>query len=521
MLAYPERDAVADAQGERLTYHQADVLASKLAGWLYNIGVRNGDTVGIDLPGWAQYTVIYAACLKLGAVIVPILPSWREAEINWAVQKCGLRVIFAPTAFKHYEPVRLMADVKRRQLSVRAIVAVDKLAPLPEDLRGEPGVHVLSEILAHAPELEEEAHPFSDDVAAVLFTSGTEGMPKGAMLTHNNILASERAYAARLGLSWLDNFLMPAPLGHATGFLHGVTLPMLLGGKSVLLDIFKPDACLELLEKERCTCILGATPFVHDILAEIQKAPRDLSFLRFFLCGGTTIPPRIFAQCRRLGIKLLSVYGSTESSPHAVVNPDDSTERCERTDGYAVAGVEIKVVDDARREVPCGAEGEEASRGPNVFVGYVGEPAMTDRVLDEDGWYYSGDLCRSDAEGKYIKITGRKKDVIIRGGENISSREVEDILLDMPEVDAAAVAAMPDERLGERTCAFVVEKPDAKRLTLKDVVAFFDSRRVAKYKFPEYLVLLTSLPRTPSGKVKKAELKALIAERLKKGLPSD
>lgn len=333
------------------------------------------------------------------------------------------------------------------------------------------------------------------------------------MRDNNNILASERAYCARLNLTWQDVFMMPAPLGHATGFLHGVTAPFLIGARSVLLDIFTPDACLALLEQQRCTCMLGATPFVYDLLNVLEKQPADLSALRFFLCGGTTIPKKVARECQQLGIKLLSVYGSTESSPHAVVNLDDPLSRFMHTDGYAAAGVEIKVVDDARKTLPPGCEGEEASRGPNVFMGYFDEPELTARALDEEGWYYSGDLCRMDEAG-YIKITGRKKDIIVRGGENISSREVEDILLQHPKIHDACVVAMSDERLGERSCAYVVLKAPHHSLSLEEVVAFFSRKRVAKYKYPEHIVVIEKLPRTTSGKIQKFLLRKDIMRRL-------
>lgn len=333
---------------------------------------------------------------------------------------------------------------------------MDKLAPATTAL-------ALSQIIDRSEPLQSDINIHGDELAAVLFTSGTEGMPKGVMLTHNNILASERAYCARLNLTWQDVFLMPAPLGHATGFLHGVTAPFLIGARSVLLDIFTPEACLTLLAQQRCTCMSGATPFIYDLLCAVEQQPADLSSLRFFLCGGTIIPKKVARDCQQRGIKLLSIYGSTESSPHSMVNLGDSTSRMMNTDGYAATGVEIKIV-------------------------------------DEDG---------------YIKITGRKKDIIIRGGENISSREVEDILLQHPRIHDACVVAMPDERLGERSCAYVVLKPPHLSLTLEEVIAFFSRKRVAKYKYPERIVIVEKLPRTASGKVQKFLLRQDIIERLR------
>ena len=503
--AMPDKIAVVDNHGASYTYSALDHAASCLANWMLAKGIESGDRIAFQLPGWCEFTVIYLACLKIGAVSVPLLPSWREAELVWVLNKCQAKMFFAPTLFKQTRPVDLILPLQN-QLPLQQIVGVDKLAPATSSLS-------LSQIIADNTPLTTAITTHGDELAAVLFTSGTEGLPKGVMLTHNNILASERAYCARLNLTWQDVFMMPAPLGHATGFLHGVTAPFLIGARSVLLDIFTPDACLALLEQQRCTCMLGATPFVYDLLNLLEKQPANLSALRFFLCGGTTIPKKVARECQQRGIKLLSVYGSTESSPHAVVNLDDPLSRFMHTDGYAAAGVEIKVVDDARKTLPPGCEGEEASRGPNVFMGYFDEPELTARALDEEGWYYSGDLCRMDEAG-YIKITGRKKDIIVRGGENISSREVEDILLQHPKIHDACVVAMPDERLGERSCAYVVLKAPHHSLSLEEVVAFFSRKRVAKYKYPEHIVVIEKLPRTASGKIQKFLLRKDIMRRL-------
>lgn len=504
--AMPDKIAVVDNHGASHTYSALDHAASCLANWMLAKGIESGDRIAFQLPGWCEFTVIYLACLKIGAVSVPLLPSWREAELVWVLNKCQAKMFFAPTLFKQTRPVDLILPLQNQLPQLQQIVGVDKLAPATSSLS-------LSQIIADNTPLTTAITTHGDELAAVLFTSGTEGLPKGVMLTHNNILASERAYCARLNLTWQDVFMMPAPLGHATGFLHGVTAPFLIGARSVLLDIFTPDACLALLEQQRCTCMLGATPFVYDLLNLLEKQPADLSALRFFLCGGTTIPKKVARECQQRGIKLLSVYGSTESSPHAVVNLDDPLSRFMHTDGYAAAGVEIKVVDDARKTLPPGCEGEEASRGPNVFMGYFDEPELTARALDEEGWYYSGDLCRMDEAG-YIKITGRKKDIIVRGGENISSREVEDILLQHPKIHDACVVAMPDERLGERSCAYVVLKAPHHSLSLEEVVAFFSRKRVAKYKYPEHIVVIEKLPRTASGKIQKFLLRKDIMRRL-------
>ncbi len=319
--AMPDKIAVVDNHGASYTYSALDHAASCLANWMLAKGIESGDRIAFQLPGWCEFTVIYLACLKIGAVSVPLLPSWREAELVWVLNKCQAKMFFAPTLFKQTRPVDLILPLQNQLPQLQQIVGVDKLAPATSSLS-------LSQIIADNTSLTTAITTHGDELAAVLFTSGTEGLPKGVMLTHNNILASERAYCARLNLTWQDVFMMPAPLGHATGFLHGVTAPFLIGARSVLLDIFTPDACLALLEQQRCTCMLGATPFVYDLLNVLEKQPADLSALRFFLCGGTTIPKKVARECQQRGIKLLSVYGSTESSPHVTCSPLISTPRC-------------------------------------------------------------------------------------------------------------------------------------------------------------------------------------------------
>lgn len=504
--ASADKIAVSDNHGTAYTYRELDNAAGALATWLVENSIQPGDRVALQLPGWCEFTVIYLACLKCGAVVVPLLPAFRESELAWILNKCQARILFTATRYKNVRPIHMLPPLRPLLPWLEKVIAVDKLEP------AQYGVP-LSQILANTPPLAQAIATKSDDLAALLFTSGTEGHPKGVMLTHNNIIASERTYCATLNLNSTDIMLMPAPLAHATGFLHGVTAPFILGARSVLLDIFNPEQCLDIIEREQCTCIMGATPFACDLLKAMQARQCNVPSLRFFLCGGTTIPGKLVRDYHKAGIPLLGVYGSTESAPHAIVRPGDSLIRQVNTDGAAVNGVEIKVVDKKRNSLPEYTEGEEASRGPNVFVGYFDEPEITAQALDDEGWYYSGDYCRIDKAG-YLKITGRKKDIIVRGGENISSREVEDILLQHPDILDAAVVAMPDQRLGERSCAYVVLANHERPLVLADIICFFSHKRIAKYKYPEHLVVVDSLPRTASGKVKKFMLRKDIVQRL-------
>jgi acyl-CoA synthetase len=504
----PDKRAVSDWQGSHYTYAEMDEQSSRLASALKEYGVKPGDRVALQLPGWSEFTLIFLACLKVGAVTVPLLPTYRETESRYILNKCGVSVLFVAAEFKNYNLLEIIRGLRDELPQLKHVVAVAK-----KPLDG-PEVK-LDQLLKDYPPLAEPTPAGADELAVVLFTSGTEGMPKGVMLTHNNLIASERSYCASLNLTYRDTMLMPAPLAHASGFMHGVVAPFVMVGHSVLLDIFTPEACLQLLEQEKCTAIAGPTPFVSDLLCLLQKAPHDISSLRFFLCGGTTVPRSMVKACLQQGFKVISVYGATESAPHTMVRLEDPVERVINTDGKAVTGVEVRVVDPCHQTVPCDTEGEEASRGPSVFVGYFDEPEMSAKALDEEGWYYSGDLCRMDNQG-YIRITGRKKDIIVRGGENISSREVEDILLQHPNVKEAGIVAMPDQRLGERACAYLVLRDPQQPFSFDDMVAFFSSKRVAKYKYPERLELMSSLPRTASGKIVKYLLRKDIVNKLQK-----
>lgn len=506
VLSSPEKVAVIDLQGTSYTYAELDEAAGRVAAFLKEAGVGPGDFVSFQLPGWAEFTVVYVACLKAGAVANPVLPNYRIEELSYILNKCGSKVLFIPAEFRNFDYPAMARSLAPEIPSLREVVIVEK------EKKVNVGI-TLGRVIKEFSRLVGNVLRGADDLAAVLFTSGTEGFPKGVMFTHNNIIASEKAFAARLNFTCFDVMLMPAPVGHATGFHHGVTMPFMFGAKSVIQDIFKPDQSLNLIENERCTCSMGATPFVYDILRELKQNKYDISSLRLFVCAGAPIPRHMVEEASKVGFKILSGYGSTESVPHAFVRPDDPPERTINTDGIAVPSVEMRVVDESRRPVPAGVEGEEASRGPNVFVGYLKEPELTARFLDDEGWFYSSDLCTMDNDG-YIRITGRKKDIIIRGGENISSSEVEDILLQHPKIREAGVVAMPDERLGERSCAYIVPHKADETLTLEEVTAFFGEKNVAKFKYPERLELVDSLPRTASGKIQKFILREDIKGKL-------
>ncbi|TGE39268.1 medium-chain fatty-acid--CoA ligase [Desulfosporosinus fructosivorans] len=509
VLSAPAKIAVIDFQGKSYTYAELDLAAGKVASYLKEAGVVPGDFVSLQLPGWSEFTVVYIACLKVGAVVNPLMPSFRRGELTHKLNKCRSKVLFIPGTFRNFNHIALAQELLDKIATLQRVVVVAKEN---KDIQSE--FDTLENIIASYPPLEKCATVSADDVAVVLFTSGTESYAKGVMLTHNNLAANKKGFINRLKFSSIDVMMMPVPLAHATGLMYGVTIPLLLGAKSVLLDKFSAENCLTLIEREKCTCGMGPTTIVHDILSLLKKQSYDISSLRYLLCGGAPIPRKISEDAMHLGIKLLSVYGATESAPHCIVPEDAPLEKVITTDGTPIPGVEIRVVDKLHRPVPLGVEGEESSRGPNVFVGYLGEPELTESALDEDGWYYSGDLGVMDNDG-YLRITGRKKDIIIRGGENISSVEVENILARYPNIREAGVVGMSDERLGERICAYVVPENFAEKIGLQDIQGLFVQMGVSKCKCPERIEILDKLPKTESGKIKKYLLRKEIEEKLK------
>lgn len=506
VLSSPEKIAVIDLQGTSYTYAELDDASGKVASFLQAAGVKYGDFVSFQLPGWAEFTVVYIACLKVGAVANPLLPCYRQKELVHILNQCESKVFFFPMKYRRLSYLPMVQSILSQLPCLNELVIVEKEEHVYDG-------NTFGRILKQYTPLPDQRVGRAEDLAAVLFTSGTDGAPKGVMFNHNNMIASEKAFAAALNFNYTDVMLMPAPMAHATGFHHGVTVPFMFGATSVLQDVFSADTSLALITRERCTCSMGATPFVYDILRALQSRQYDISSLRFFLCGGAPIPRHIVEEGLKAGLKVIGVYGSTESVPHTVVRLHDPLDKVIQTDGAPVPSVEVQAVDASRHPVPVGIEGEEASRGPNVFMGYLKDPEATARVFDEEGWYYSGDLCTLDEDG-YVRITGRKKDVIIRGGENISSVEIENILLQIPGVYEAGVVAMPDERLGERICVYVVMQERNESLTLHSIKAFFEEKKVAKCKWPERLEIINCLPRNAAGKIQKFILRQDIKRKL-------
>lgn len=504
---HPDKIVVQDASGHTMRYRELEDQASRLAAFLGARGVGAGDVVTMHLPNWCQTVVVTYASFKLGAVINPLPPTYGWKDLAFVMNKSGSKAVIVPGRFRSADYTEHLEQIKN-ELTLEPVIVVigqGKLAP------GTPFDEALS-----GPLLEGEAYGGADEPGLLLFTSGSESKPKGVVHTHNTAIYGERVLSATLQLDSNDVCFMASPVTHTSGFMHGILMTLIIGSSVSLLDVFKGDAAVEQMIASRATWTMGATPFLSDVVVSMERSGKRLPDLRYFLCGGAPIPQVVVRRAQQVGIRVLSIYGSTESPPHTVTWPGDPVDAAWQSDGRALPGIEVRAVDEEGHVLPPGRQGEQWSRGPHAFIGYLGEPELTARALDAEGWYHSGDLATVAADGA-VRIVGRIKDMIIRGGQNISAREVEDILLEHPACRIVAVVGIPDERLGELCCAVVVCHPgmtlgfDAMKQHLID-------RGVARFKLPEYLVLRDALPATPSGKIQKFKLR----EELKtiQGAPS-
>ncbi|MGC9959326.1 AMP-binding protein [Roseiarcus sp.] len=498
--ALPDKVAVRDSRNTVLTYRELGRRSDRLAAFLAARDVRQGDIVTVCMPNWSETVVVFLAVMKLGAVINPVPVTYGRADLAYALTKCDSRALFVPRRFRNADFTRVVSELGAELIAWRTVV-----------FEGE-GDLAIGTSFADALAADGSAPKptiRADDPVAVLFTSGTESRAKGAVHTHNTILFGERALATMLGLSAEDMAFMASPISHTTGFMHGVIMTLTLGGSLSLLDIFEGKAAARQIADHHCSWTMGATPFLSDIASALEATGERLPSLRYFLCGGAPIPEALVRRAESVGLRVLAIYGSTESPPHTVVFPSDPRENSWTTDGRPLPGIEAKIVSGGA-SVPDGEVGEEWSRGPNTFLGYLGDPELTLKDFQPDGWYHSGDLARRLPDGS-IRIVGRLKDIIVRGGQNISAREVEDYLAAHPAIHSAALVGVPHPRLGETGCAVVVVRA-GKTVTLPEITDFLLAKGVARFKLPERLEVWPQLPLNPSGKVQKFLIRKALGE---------
>jgi acyl-CoA synthetase (AMP-forming)/AMP-acid ligase II/DNA-binding GntR family transcriptional regulator len=500
----PSALCVADEQAA-LTRAQVLGAAQRLAGYMAQRGVNAGDVVTVAVPNWREFVVIHTAVGLCGAVLNPVLPRLGVPDYRHILQTSRSRMVFAAQSHHRESPAQLCRAAAEGLVSVLDVIAV-------RSAQTDDAAASLEQILS-VPGAEEAVFPGISDARdwdTVTFTSGTEALPKGVIHTHQSTMFGLRAYIGSvLGLTTSDCVFMPSPVCHASGLQWGLRAALYSCAPLILQDRWDPWVALSLIDKHRCTYTLAATPFIVDLIAAREADAGCGDSLRYVCSGGAPIPRRLVADVRRaFGAQLLSVFGASETYIATCARPQDGDEQL-ATDGIALPGVQIAIVDEDGAEVAAGVDGEITNRGPNTFLGYLGDPALTQRAF-RGSWYRFGDLATMDGDGR-IRVTGRVKDIVIRGGENISAREIEELLADHPGIGAVAVVGYPDARLGERCCAVVVPAVAAAAPTLADLCSFLRQRGVAKFKLPERLCLADSLPLTATGKVKKAELRALVA----------
>ncbi|WP_261379520.1 AMP-binding protein [Rhodococcus rhodochrous] len=501
--AVPHRMALAEPT-RSLTFAEFDAAVNVLASALQAHGIAPGDVVSWQLPNWIEACVVHLAAIRIGAVSNPIIPIYRQTETAFILRQSASKIVFVPSVFRNFDYAAMACEIARELDEAPTVVVVGE---------GSPAGGIRYDDFVEGAEKPNRVNRSPDDVVLLLYTSGTTSDPKGAMHSHNTLNYENRSIADLLELSESDVIFMPSPVGHITGILYGIQLPPMLRSGVALLDVWSPQAGMRLIDEHRCTTTVAATPFLHGIVHDPSGSSHDLSSMRNFLCGGADVPPDLVIEATdTLDALVARVYGSTEFPTASAGKRNDPLTKRATTDGRAIKSAEIRIVDDDMQDVTPGVPGEVLLRGPEMFLGYL-DNRLNDSAFTADGWFRSGDLGRLDTEG-YLEIVGRKKDIIIRGGENLSAKEVEDHLFAHPMIADVAVVGSPDPVLGERVCAIVVPEPEVE-IELEHLTGWLIERNIARQKLPESLIVVDELPRTASGKIQKFKLRELAADRAK------
>jgi len=483
-----------DRSTTRLSYGQLNERVAAVASTLTELGVSRGDVVAFQLPNWWEFVAVYLACVRIGAAANPLMPIFRHRELAFMLALADSKVFIAPAQFRGFDHATLARTLARDIPGLQHVLLV-----------GGKNGDAFETRLARAAAKSAYASGAAlkpNDVTQLLYTSGTTGEPKGVMHTSNTLLGTIRKFAERMEVRGSDAVFMPSPLAHQLGFAYGILMTQIMGIPLVLLDVWNPASAADLIERHRPTFTFAATPFLADLANFPGLAERRLDSLRLFVSSGAPIPPAVVqATQERLGVTVATCWGMTECCSVTITPP--SGYKVLESDGCALDGEEVRIVDERGAEVPHGVEGTLQIRGAALFVGYLKRPQLY--ALDPDGWFDTGDLARMDDEG-YIRICGRKKDIVIRGGENIPVIEVESALYRMPEIADVAIVAMPDPRLVERACAFVTLRP-GRSLTLERLRQHLAAEEISKHFWPERLEIIDEMPRTPTGKIQKFVLR--------------
>jgi cyclohexanecarboxylate-CoA ligase len=505
---HPDKAAIVDynsmsGKATTLTFRQLQRIVGRMAAGLASMGVKKGTIVACQLPNWWQFVALYLACVRLGAIINPLMPIFRQRELRYMLGFAEAEVMVVPQLFRGCDYPAMIAEIRADLPRLAHLLVIggsgeDSFERRLLDRRWEDEVDLIALFARQA------ASP--NDITQLLYTSGTTGDPKGVMHTSNTLLSILTKYEERLGLGGNDIIFMASPMGHQAGFMYGLMMGPMLGAKLVLQDIWNADQAALLIQDEAVTYTMGSTPFLADLTDSTAVDHTEMSSLRTFVSSGAPIPSTLVQRAtQRLGARIISAWGMSENGSVTTTVPGDPDDRIFGTDGVALPGIEVRVVDGNGKPVATGVAGRLQCRGISMFVGYFRRPDLSQPT--PDGWFDTGDLARMDADG-YIRITGRAKDIIIRGGENIPVVEIENLLYRHPAVRQVAIVGVPDPRLGERACAFVVLR-EGVHLDFAEMLAYLEQQQLARQYLPEYMEVLPQMPMTVSGKIQKFQLREL------------
>lgn len=490
--ATPDKLAIIDRRGS-LTYAELSEAVATAASALSGLGVGVGDVISWQLPNWREGTILHLAAVRMGAISNPIVPIYRTRELTFILDKAKSKVLVVPDVFRGFEYAAMAQEIIDSSDGPCSLVTV-----------GSPPRGSLSwdDMMAGGRDPLPEADQRGVRISLLQFTSGTTADAKGVLHSNDTMSWEARSYSEVWGVRATDVALTISPISHMAGLLAGVFVPILHGMTSVYLDTWDAAQAIGLIEKHRCTVASGAAPFLAGIVNSTARGQHDIKSFRFFGVGGSDVPPALVRAAEQIGVVAARSYGCTECPTISAGSEAEALDVRAQTDGVLQPGVKIKVVAEDGSQVPAGEEGEFVVDAPMRMIGYL-DPAHEEGVLDEDGWFHTGDLGVMEQSG-LLRVTGRSKDIIIRGGENLSAKEIEDVLYEDPRVTLAAVVGTPDPVLGERVIAFVVV--DADNDPSQELLNRVAASGLAKQKIPEQVHVIDEMPMTASGKIQKFKL---------------
>ncbi len=509
---YPDKEALIEINsGNRLTWAQYKIMSDRLALNFIKMGIKKGDIVMVQIPNSIEFCCINMGLARIGAVMSPVVMPWRKHELNHVLELTQCVAAIVPGDVKGFDHAAMMLDLQAKHHSLKQIIIYG------EDSSREGTVSLKS---LWENRLEEE-HPDdyinqykadANDIITICMTSGTEAQAKGVPRTHNHWKSLVRGFILNFGFNLNDRTIMALPLPNLFALTAGVYPNIIMGETLILLDGFDPVLMAKTIGEEKATVYAGV-PAMHVAMLNIPELEQyDFFSLRMVLTGGAPCPTSVIKELmEKLKCLVVNGYGSNEGI-FVGTQLGQTAEEVSETIGPQTPLYDIKILDDEGYEVPRGEQGEICGKGPGIFAGYYKRPDLTEKSFTSEGYYRSGDVGYLGDDGNYRFVT-RKKDMIIRGGINISAEEIEFILYEHPKIFNVAAIGMPDERLGERMCIIVEKKPDVEELTLEEIIAFMENLGVAKYKWPERLEVVDQLPRTPTGKVLKYALRDDIAKK--------